>query len=390
MKQKPVVWHIGGEDVRMRIPLLLTLRERGFKIGAVGSEDGNVFYKHEIPYWHYSLDRWIGPLADYNSFRQLYFLFKEHKPDIVHAFDTKPGIIAPAAASKAGIPVRIRTVCGMGYVFSSGSLPSFFLKPLYRHFQAHASKISTATVFQNKDDRDFFLSNNMVTKGCDELVLGSGIDTTRFKSGCPDEEYLKHLRNEIGITKQRVITMITRLVKHKGVKEYLEAARRVRGIDENVIFLLAGPMSSEGCQAVSQADMDMYANDVKYLGPRNDIPALLAVSDLFVLPSYYREGVPRVLLEAGAMGLPIITTDMPGCKEVVRHDWNGWLVKPRDAQSLKDAIQQALGLSSDNLNVMGKRSLLHVEEHFTLGKVTEAYAEIYESALNKNNHLPIP
>jgi len=296
-------------------------------------------------------------------------------------------MIAPIAAKTVKIPVRIRTLCGMGYAFSSASLQTFLIRPIYRFFQSYASISSTITVFQNPDDQDYFLSNRMVKKGQDALVLGSGIDVEELDSRRPHKEELDQLRRKLGIQNQTVVMLIARLVKHKGIREYLEAARRIHKTNNSVTFLLVGPLTSEGHQAISQSEINAYSNDVKYLGRRNDVPALLAVSDLFVLPSYYREGVPRVLLEAGAMGLPLITTDMPGCKEVVRHRRNGWLVMPCDIKSLKGAIQEALSLSKDELHVMGKYSRLHIEEYFTLDRIADAYAEIYRSALIKEKSV---
>ncbi len=384
MKESPVVWHVGGEDVRMRIPLLLALRKRGFNLGAVGTESGEIFADHRIPYRRYTLDRWINPLADFRSFKKLVSLFRQHRPDIIHAFDTKPGIIGPAAAESAGIPARIRTVCGMGYAFSSESLLAAAVRPAYRFLQRYASMSSCITVFQNSDDQDYFLANRMVEKGADALVLSSGVDLEKLDREKPDAEKLARLRHELGIQDQIVITMITRMVPHKGVREFLEAARIIRKKHGHVCFLLVGPLASEGRQAVPRAEIDACRDDVKYIGRRNDVPDLLAVSDLFVLPSYYREGVPRVLLEAGAAGLPLITTDMPGCKEAVITSRNGWLVKPKDSRALSDAIRSALECSKQELRRMGKESRLHIEKNFTLENVADHYAVIYDHALKKS------
>ena len=127
------VWHVGGEDVYMRIPLLLKLRARGFRVGAVGSCDGSRFAQNRIPYWRYPLTRWIAPLADRRSGVCLRGLFASHRPEIVHAFDTKPGVLAMLAARDAGIRGRVRTITGMGYVFSSRSPLALALRPAYRH-----------------------------------------------------------------------------------------------------------------------------------------------------------------------------------------------------------------------------------------------------------------
>ncbi|MDZ8184581.1 MAG: glycosyltransferase family 4 protein [Nostoc sp. ChiSLP02] len=382
-KNSPItVWHVGGEDIRLRIPLLLKLREKGFNVGAVGSEDGNAFRDVRIPYFRYTLERGINPWADIYTKSQLSTLFKQHQPDIVHSFDTKPSMIAPIMAMKAGIPGRVRTITGMGYVFSSTSTLALALRPIYRHLQRRASVATGITIFQNPDDREYFFKHKMVQDGRDDLVLGSGIDIEGFMKNSPEPEKLAATRRELGLEKQLVVTMISRLVVSKGVREYLQAASIVCQQMKNVTFFLVGSLASEGRQAVPIQEIQQQAGIVRYLGPRHDIPTLLKLSDVFVLPSYYREGVPRVLLEAATMELPLITTDMPGCKEVVKDGWNGLLVPPKDSKTLATAILQLLN-SPEQRNLMGKRSRLHVQENFSLNRVADAYADIYNRVLNR-------
>jgi len=388
--RKIKVWFVGGEDVRFRLPLLFALRERGYEVGAVGTEKGDSFRDAGVPYKRYNLKRWISPLSDLRSGRQLYRLFQQSRPDVVHASDTKPTFLAPVAALKAGVPARIRTITGMGYVFSSNSLLALALRPGYRFLHRRASRATSMTIFQNAEDREYFVRHGMVQPGRDALVRGSGIDVDHLVSVRPDPGALAGLRRELSLDGKIVVTMVTRLVVQKGVREYLEAASRVRREKPDVAFLLVGPQSSEGRQAVSLDEVRRRSEDVNYLGPRADVPALLALSDLFVLPSYYREGVPRSLLEAGAMGLPLITCDMPGCRDVVRHGWNGSLVPPRDARELSSAILRLLA-SREQLALMGARSRLHVSEHFSLQSVADAYAGIYERALTEREMTgPIP
>jgi glycosyltransferase involved in cell wall biosynthesis len=176
--------------------------------------------------------------------------------------------------------------------------------------------------------------------------------------------------------------MVARLVRHKGVREFCAAARAVRRKRPECNFLLIGPLSSEGRQAVRRREVEGNP-DVRWLGSRDDVPALLAISDVFALPSYYREGVPRVLLEAGAMGLPLISTDMPGCREVVRDGWNGVLVPPRDSQALTRAVMALLDAGPEARTQMGERSREHVEEHFSFDLVVDAYSDIYQRLLDQ-------
>ncbi|RCJ37349.1 glycosyl transferase family 1 [Nostoc minutum NIES-26] len=373
------IWHVGGEDIRFRIPLLLALRDRGFNVGAVGSENGDAFANHQIPYYRYTLEREINALADIQTRTQLFNLFSKYKPDVVHGFDTKPAMITPIVAMKAKIPGRVRTINGMGYIFSSNSPLALTLRPIYRYLQRKASAAAGITVFQNLDDREYFRKHKMVKDGCDDLVLGSGIDIEQLIKNRPNPKQLAVIRQELGLEEQLVVTMIARLVVSKGVMEYLDAAKIVCQQMQGVKFILIGPFSSEGRQAVPIEAVQQQAKFVSYLGIRNDISTLLSLSDLFVLPSY-REGMSRVLLEAGAMELPLITTNTPGCKDVVQDGWNGLLVPPRNAKALATAILQLLK-SKDQRILMGTRSGIHVRENFSLKKVADSYTNIYYRAL---------
>lgn len=377
---QPTVCYVGGEDVHMRIPLLLELQKRGFSVSALGSESGEMFQEYGIPYEHYPLERWITPIADLRALAKLFTLLSKHKPDIVHAFDTKPALMAPLVAKRAGVRGRVCTITGLGQLFSTDSLLFSTIRPIYKWVQRWACNASQATVFQNEVDQDYFLSQKIVQPGRQVLVRSSGIDVEGFAAKAPYHTEQAKLRQELGIEQQRVVTMIARLVKEKGVKEYLEAANKVCQSVSDVVFLLVGPVETEEAQAILADGLRGNTNTIRYLGQRDDVPALLALSDIFVLPSYYREGVPRVLLEAGAMGLPLITTEMPGCRETVQPGWNGLLVPPQDSSALVAAISQLLS-EEENRRQMGVRSRQYIRDHFGLSGVADAYEEIYRSVL---------
>ena len=173
------------------------------------------------------------------------------------------------------------------------------------------------------------------------------------------------------------------MVRDKGVTQFLQAAKILKTKNPQMDFLLVGPLASEGKQALSQAEIDEYKDCVQYLGKRSDIPALLAISDIFALPSYYREGVPRVLLEAGAMGLALITTDMPGCREAVHHEENGLLVPIRDEKALARAIERLAQNYALRVKY-GQASANLIRNRFDLALVADQYAAIYESVLKEN------
>lgn len=366
----------------MRIPILLALRERGFRVAAVGSEESDPFDRHGIEYRRYELKRGIAPYGDFLAWRQLTALFQQYRPDVVHAFDTKPGILVPVAAKTAGANCKLRTLTGMGYVFSSHSPLALALRPIYRFMQKRASRLSDVTVFQNTDDQFYFESTGLIEKSKSMLVKSSGVDIKSLVSDRVSAETLENLRSELNLGNGLVVTMIARLVKHKGVLEFLEAARRVKQSMPNCCFLLVGPQASEGGQAVPKNVVESFRDAVKWLGPRSDVPALLSLTDVFVLPSYYREGVPRVLLEAGAMGIPLITTDMPGCRDVVRNGLEGFLVKPRCPESLAAALNCLLA-SKEMRVAMGYAARQQVVSNFSLDQVADEYADIYQQLLRQ-------
>jgi glycosyltransferase involved in cell wall biosynthesis len=389
MRGKKDVWLVGSDDMRLRIPYLLELRRRGFDVTIVGSEPPDPFAAHEIPYHGYSLSRALNPLADWRAYRELLALFRNHRPSVVHAFDTKPGMLASFAARRAGVPVCVRTLTGMGYVFSSRSPLALLLRPVDHVMQAVASRAASLTVFQNRDDQAYFLRHRLARQDASELVPGSGIDVELLRSQRPSAEALAALRRELGIESDFVVTMVSRLVRTKGVAEFCAAAGAVRRERPDCTFLLVGPVTSEGWQAVPQSEIEGNPN-VRWLGPRPDVPALLAISDVFALPTFYREGVPRALLEAGAMGLPLIATDMPGCRDVVRDGWNGILVPPRNVRALALGLLALLDAEPDALRRMGANSRAHVEQHFTLDLVADAYADIYRRALDRASRTAAP
>jgi glycosyltransferase involved in cell wall biosynthesis len=389
MHRRKDVWLVGSEDIRLRISYLLELRRRGFDVTMVGSEPPETFLAHGIPYHHYSLSRALDPFADWQTFRELLALFRNHRPSIVHAFDTKPAMFASYAARRAGVPGRVRTLTGMGYVFSSRSPRALLLRPVDHLMQAAASRAASVTVFQNRDDQAYFLRHRLARPDASQLVPGSGIDAEALRSQRPSDAELAALRRELGIETGRVVTMVSRLVRTKGVSEFCAAASAVRRERPDCAFLLIGPLSSEGWQAVPRSEVEGNP-DVRWLGPRPDVPALLAISDVFALPTFYREGIPRALLEAATLGLPLIATDMPGCRDVVRDGWNGLLVPPRNVRALTVAVLTLLDAEPEVLREMGGNSRAHVEQHFTLDLVVEAYADIYRRLLDEGTQSTAP
>ena len=382
MSIKMSIFYIGGEDVRMRIPLLKSMIVKGYFTSAVGCDDSLSFIDSEIDYHNYHLSRGISPLQDFKSKSEVSIILRDNTPNLVHLFDTKPGVLVPKVAKQSGVKLVVRTVTGMGFIFSSNSIFVKILRPFYRFMQKRSIKYTDALIFQNPDDKKYFEEHDLVPAAKSYLVAGSGLDVDDFTARVSSQKTLNELKINFGFKETDiVVTLIARLVQDKGIEEFLQAAKIISD-KLGVRFLLVGPRSGEGKQAVSAALVNSYSEYINYIGPVDNACDVLSISDVFVLPTYYREGLPRILLEAGALGLPLITTDMPGCRDVVRHGWNGLLVPVRDSAALALAIEKLIK-NPDLRRTMGSRNPKFIKENFDLAIVTNAYDAIYKKLLSR-------
>lgn len=380
---------VGGPDISLRLELLKLVKCEGFNVLVIGSNraEEKLFHMCEIPYYYYELHRSMLIIKDLGGILQLYKIFKRTRPDIIHAFDTIPAISGRIAAKAAGVPVIIGTITGMGSLFSFNNIRNMMLRVFYIIVQKIACGISDLTIFQNNDDLHYFVSKRIIPSSKSVVVKGSGVDLEKYSANKMDPDDVKKKEEELGIEKSYVkIFMISRLVKYKGVYEYLEAAKQVRMKYDHVQFYLAGPVD-DTIASFSESEMRKYGNYVQYIGERNDIAGILYFADVVVLPTYYREGIPRVLLEAASMEKPLITTDMPGCKDVVEDGLNGFTVPTNNPQALSEAMEKLI--LDGNLRVkMGKLSRQIAIKEFSMDIIFKDTINIYRQLLNNGRkHL---
>jgi glycosyltransferase involved in cell wall biosynthesis len=374
---------IGGEDHHLRIPFLLALRRRGLQVSAAGTGDSSYFASHGIDYHRYDFDRFGAYVADSKSVAQLSKLVRTIRPDIVQTFDTKPNLLGPLAI-RGAVPI-VRTINGMGYVFSSASPRAIAFRPLYMALQRLAAQWTSATIFQNAADNRFFQRYRMLGRSPASVIASSGIDVRSFEAARRKGPSIAALRAELNLGDSEVVLTVSRLTTQKGIPTLLKAAEIVQAARPGVRFLLVGPRESEGPFAVEQALIDRHTPYVQALGSRSDVPALLGLTDVFVCPTEYREGVPRVLLEAGLAGVPMVTTRMPGCDDVVTENWNGHLVPKRDPRALASAIMDLLQ-QPQRARAMGARSIELVRGEFDLDVVSNRYVEVYQRVCANRAH----
>lgn len=376
----PHVLCVGGEDHSLRIRFIGELRDRGFRVTAASTTDGAAFSSAGLPHRTYHFNRFDSHGADLFAIVQLKKLIAEVRPDIIQTFDTKPNLLAPLAV-RGATPV-VRTINGMGWVFSSDCMRARVLRPAYCALQWGVSRWTAATVFQNRDDRTYFERHRLLGVSRSHLIRSSGIDVSAFERVRARGPSPAALREQLGLGKAAIVMTVSRLTQQKGIPTLMEAVSIVKEVRPDVRFLLVGPRESEGPFAIDQAVIDRQAPQVIALGARPDVPALLDISDLFVLPTEYREGIPRALLEAGLAGLPIVTTRMPGCSDVVTDSWNGYLVPPRDPRALAGRILDLLG-DRRGAKTMGLRSVEFVRREFELGGVVDQYIDLYRQILGE-------
>jgi len=380
IKQKVIL--VGGPDVDKRIEFMQHVRNE-FRMTAAGSDIAlkEKFDQAMFPYFYYDLARGINLFADIITIIQLVRIFKQEQPTIVHTFDTKPSVLARLAARLAGVPIIIGTIPGLGSLYTRQNIIIGIIRRLYQNLQRLACNLSDLTIFQNHADAKQFIESRIVSPNKADVVLGSGISADSFVAEHIAEEERLKLKQELKIAPNHVtITMISRVIRSKGILEFLSAAQNIRQDHQNVEFLLVGPSDRDSLDRLSADELTKLQQVIIWAGSRKDIATVLAISDMFVLPSAYREGIPRVLLEAASMSLPIVTTDTPGCNEVVEDGVNGFLIPVRDVSALTEAIRQLID-HPELRREFGTVSRQRAVDRFDLSIVAEQTSTIYKQLL---------
>jgi glycosyltransferase involved in cell wall biosynthesis len=320
-----------------------------------------------------------NPFSDLWLLVRFWWLLRQERPSVFLGYTIKPNIYGSIAAHALGIPV-INNIAGLGAVFIKDTLLTKLVKHLYKF---SLSKSSTV-FFQNEDDRVMFIEAGLVPASITDRLPGSGVDLVKFaylpvvEKVILGREGLDHVVSQPTALEHKVkFILIARMLFDKGIREYVDAARTIKVRYPNVEFNLLGFLDVQNPAAISRAQMNEWVNEgvVNYLGTTDDVRSYIIQSDCVVLPSFYREGVPRSLLEAAAVGRPIITTNSVGCKEVVDHGVNGFLCEPRDASDLASKIEQFLLMSASQRSAMGLRGREKTEREFDEKIVIKKYLD---------------
>ncbi|EAY28880.1 glycosyltransferase family 4 protein [Microscilla marina] len=301
-----------------------------------------------------------NPLKDLKYMRRLYNTYKKTQPDVVLQFTIKPNIYGTLAASMLNIPV-VNNVCGLGTVFlRKQRLSSKVARMLYKFSFRFPKKV----FFQNQDDLSLFIAEKYINPRLTDLVPGSGIPLDKFKAG------------DFNRNNQFTFLLIARLIYDKGILEYIEAVKllRAQGIDAR--FQLLGAIEEDANLGVPKKQLDTWIAEglVEYLGVSDNVQEMIVKADCVVLPSY-REGTPRVLLEAASMSKPLIATNVPGCKQTIDNGVNGFLCRLQDAEDFAEKMKKMTLLNDEELMLMGEESRKKAEREFDEKLVVQKYMD---------------
>jgi glycosyltransferase involved in cell wall biosynthesis len=322
------------------------------------------------------------PVNDLKTLIRLVRHLRRQRYDIVHTHTVKPGLLGRVAARLAGTPVVIHTVHGFHYWDDMSDVEN----RLFVWLERFASRFCDLLLSQNREDIDFAVRERICPR--DKIrFLGNGVDVTRFRPDAVPPDRVAATRRELGVAPdETLVGMIGRLVRLKGYFEYVEAARILHQRGERVKFLAIGA-AHDKASTVSPPDLIIQnglEGTMQFLGMRDDIPGLMAAMDVVVLASY-AEGIPRVLLEAAAMGKPAVGTGVRGTREVIVDDETGYLVPIRDARALANAISR-LAADSPRRREMGlaarRRAEIHFDERFYFWRTDREYRRLVEAKLS--------
>lgn len=342
------------------------LLEDGHEVWGISPDDRFVTVLKSAGIHHIDLymdNKGISPLRDLKTLGQFLSCYRQHQFDLVLHYTIKPVIYGGMVSRVLGIPY-LSTITGLGTVFIKQSWVTRLVRSLYQFSQKKARRV----FFQNRDDMTLFLKNGMIHSDLAAIVPGSGINTDYFCSSSPDRD------NRDG--DEVVFLLVARMLRDKGVHEFVEAARLIQGKHNRVRFQLLGPIDVENNTAISQVVIDTWVAEgvVEYYPAVDDVRPYLEEASCVVLPSY-REGLPRTLLEAAAMGKPLIATDTPGCRDVVMDGKNGYLCQVADAADLALKMEAMINRSDSEMSRMGRVSRKHVVDNFEEKRVIDCYLQ---------------
>lgn len=369
MKKIAIVANSTWNIYNFRINLIRKFRLQGYRVIVIAPVDEYIHYLNEshftkhIPLTHLSPQS-KNPFKDLLLIRELYQIYKEENPDLVLHYTIKPNIYGSIAARWAGVRC-MSTVTGLGYTFLNHGVYTRIAKSLYKF----AFKSNSKVIFHNHDDQRLFQKLNLIPDEISKVIKGSGVNSDFFRP-------LRRKKNK----DKFIFLFVGRLLYDKGIVEYIQAALKVKPIIKNAECWVVGELNTKNPSNIPKKKLLQWVENryIRYWGATNDIRNFIKDVDVIVLPSY-REGMPRAVLEGMAMGKPILTTNVSGCREAVEDNVNGYLVPIRDSISLAEAMVKIYNLDEDKFTEMGRESRKKVLSEFDEKIINQSYLDLVQS-----------
>ncbi|MGV8996308.1 MAG: glycosyltransferase family 4 protein [Parvibaculaceae bacterium] len=312
-----------------------------------------------------------SPLGEIATFLATRKLIRAVAPDILHAVTIRPVVYGGLAARFSSAPAALYSLTGLGFLYASDGALARILRPVVGSLLRFAFAHPNARVLlENPDDRDLLVAQHVLPFDKASVFIGSGLDLDAFAFAAPPNDAIP------------LITLPSRLLAPKGVNEFVAAARLLKAQGVSARFALVGEGDTGNPESINAATLQSWSREgaVEVWGWQDDIVSVLRASAIVCLPSYYREGAPRILIEAAAIGRPVVTTDWPGCRDIVVDGMTGVLIPPRDAQALARALHDLI-LSPERRREMGLAARTHAEAAFSSAQAIAHLELLYEALL---------
>lgn len=364
MKKKiAIVINTSWNIYNFRLGLLNALKKEGHEIICIAPKDDYSKKLEEFGFEYYNINinnKGTNPIEDTKLIFDFYKIYKKINPDVILQYTIKPNIYGSIAARLLGKKV-ISNISGLGTVFLNDNFSSKIARWLYK-----ISLVKNEVFFQNHEDKNLFINHGLVKEKQTDMLPGSGINVNFYKP------FEKNIQN-----KNLTFMFIARLVKDKGISEFIEAIKIIKQKFPNIQFKLLGSLYPGNPTAIKETELNSWIKDglVNYLGHSDDVKTEILKVDCVVLPSY-REGLSRVLLEAASLAKPIITTNTPGCKDVVDDNINGFLCEVKNSNDLAQQIEKMINLSQEERVSMGKKGREKIIKEFDEKIVIKKYMNI--------------
>ena len=357
-----------------RLPIALAARDAGYDVVIATPRS-----KHVPRVKAAGLD-WVeialsrsgrNPIRETQTLFSLYRTYRRVRPDLVHHVSSKPVLYGTPMARLARVPAVVNAISGMGHAFAEEhGPPAIVRKAVAAGYGISLRHPRMRVIFQNVEHRDEFVREGWIVPGQAVLIPGSGADTDVFVPA-------DRTPHEVPL-----VVFASRLLYTKGIVDFLEAARLLSGRGVRARFVVVGEPDPDNPGSVSRVDIDKWqqTHPVEWWGRREDMPQIFAAADVVCLPSFYPEGIPKVLIEAASSGLPIVTTDTPGCREIVRDGENGLLVPIRNPAAVAEALERLLADPALRTR-MGHRGRQRVLESFSLRHIIEQTLATYRELI---------